>query len=65
MTQRSYKAIALDFTACAVCAALALAWVFVTVRLVKDNYVGALIVVAPSLGGLGAGAFFFWRALDT
>jgi hypothetical protein len=34
------------------------------VRLVKDNYVGAFIVFVPSLAGVGAGAFFFWQALD-
>jgi len=61
---RPYKAILLDFTGCAACTALALGWVFVSVRRVTDNYLGASIIFAPSLVGLGAGAFFLWRALN-
>lgn len=61
---RPYKAILLDLTRCAVCAAASLLWVFVSVRLVKDNSVGVLIVFAPSLLAFGVGAFFLWRTLN-
>jgi hypothetical protein len=64
MGHRSYKLILLDFATCGGCSIVALAWVAIVVRLVTDNTTGALIVIAPSLLGLGAGAFFLGRALN-
>jgi len=64
MAQRPYKTIFLDLAACAACTLLAFVWVAIALRLVKDNSTGVIVIVAPLLLGLGAGAFFLGRALN-